>query len=256
MRKLILFICLLTLGQVAIAQDGEDPVVPKKHRAAVKKVETVIDTVVTVERKTTDADGAEAVMPIAIVKAMVDSAKSNDCGCIPHYNEKWYEHYGVLLVFSPMIVFGLLLLIVVLALRGFNIKDALTENITDKVIVPNEAYNDGRLAGMMASVGNSPAAMANLSAMFPPTIEVSNVTNADSKVLYRPSTSRLIAFVASMFLLVVALSMCCFFIYHYMSTGCPPDLSNMSSILVALGIVVAPYAVSKVAGSMKSKSDK
>jgi len=80
-------------------------------------------------------------------------------------------------------------------------------------------------------------------------------TNGSDNV-YRPSSSRLIAFITSMFTLVIAMSMSCFFIYQYMYTGCPPDMSAVTTLLITLGIGVTPYAFNKIAGAMKNnKSD-
>jgi hypothetical protein len=90
----------------------------------------------------------------------------------------------------------------------------------------------------------------NLSTILPPTVEITS-----DKAEYRPSISRYIAFIASILTLIVALSMSCFFIYHYISTGCPPDLGAVSTILIALGIGVAPYAFNKVSSALKNKSE-
>jgi hypothetical protein len=53
--------------------------------------------------------------------------------------------------------------------------------------------------------------------------------------------------------LIIALCMACFFIYYYIRTGCAPDLSPLSMILLALGLGVVPYAFNKVSTAIASK---
>ncbi len=71
--------------------------------------------------------------------------------------------------------------------------------------------------------------------------------------VYRPSASRLIAFISAMLLFIVGLACACFFLFFYLVNGLPPDLSRLPAILLALGIGMAPYAVNKVATAAKSK---
>lgn len=68
----------------------------------------------------------------------------------------------------------------------------------------------------------------------------------------RASSSRFIALVTSLLTLVVAVCLCSFFIYFYIATGTPPDIGKFSSVLLALGIGVIPYAFNKVAAAISS----
>lgn len=64
--------------------------------------------------------------------------------------------------------------------------------------------------------------------------------------VYRPSISRYIAFVTSMLSIILITCLSSFFIYQYMYTGCPPDLSPLTPVLIALAAGVAPYITNKV----------
>lgn len=98
------------------------------------------------------------------------------------------------------------------------------------------------------STALSPAMLVNLSNLFPPTMEVTKVpANGESK--YRPSISRLIAFFCGIVLIIVGLSMTCFYIYYYLCTGDSPDLASLSAVLIALGFGMAPYAVNKISNT-------
>lgn len=69
----------------------------------------------------------------------------------------------------------------------------------------------------------------------------------------RASSSRFIALVTSLLTLIIAVCLCSFFIYFYIATGTPPDISKFSSVLLALGIGVLPYAFNKVATAITNK---
>ena len=69
----------------------------------------------------------------------------------------------------------------------------------------------------------------------------------------RASSSRFIALVTSLLTLIIAVCLCSFFIYFYIATGTPPDISKFSSVLLALGIGVVPYAFNKVAAAISNK---
>lgn len=69
----------------------------------------------------------------------------------------------------------------------------------------------------------------------------------------RASSSRFIALITSLLTLIIALCLCSFFIYFYIATGNAPDISKFSSVLLALGIGVVPYAFNKVATAITNK---
>ena len=123
------------------------------------------------------------------------------------------------------------------------------------------AMNKADEARMLSLMNNvtaatlSSAILVNLGNLFPQTIEVTADVSgkADQAPLYRPSASRLIAFISAILLFIVGLSSSCFFLYFYMVNGVAPDLGKLSAILIALGIGMAPYAVSKVANAATDK---
>lgn len=169
-----------------------------------------------------------------------DSTTAKNCGCIPH-NKTNLDLGEWLLVFVPLIIF-LLIFFTIGRQKDFAFKDALTENEQTKQTIGNSEYT----ANNLKEVKDSP----NPSVLLPPTVEITS-----GSATYRPSISRYIAFITSMLTLIVALAMSSFFIYHYISIGCPPDLSALSIILIALGIGVAPYAFNKVSTALKNKSE-
>ncbi len=131
------------------------------------------------------------------------------------------------------------------------------------VDIPPSGESSSDLTNTTMSSFN-PAIFSNIASLLPPTIEVSDLEMykqntqiaqasppAISQQVYRPSSSRLIAFMTSMFTLVIGMAMCCFFIYQYMYTGSAPDMSALTTMLITLGIGVTPYAFNKVAGALK-----
>lgn len=178
-----------------------------------------------------------------------------------------------LLILSPLAIFLLMLFILMLTgLKSFNLKEALSENEYPKMVLKNPQYTQTNLKDL--------AANTSLSEVLPPTIEISNdpraialaytdaanistlleksVPKDESKPIEpRPhaSISRYIAFISSMLTLVVALCMSCFFIYHYIRTGCPPDLGAVTTILLALGLGLLPYAFNKISTAVKKSEE-
>jgi hypothetical protein len=235
MRKIILLLpVLLSLQYSSIAQ--ADTV---KLNTLLKKVDTVLKQADTLKPK------------VETIKIKVDtlynrSMLKKDCGCVA----KTDIGFGWVLVFLPALVF-LLIFFVIYAkgLNRFDIGQALAESEYVKLTVINEQYNSDNIAKILAA---NP--QADIQAMFPPTLEVSSDPKVaeDKSSLPKPlpSISRYIAFITSILTLIVALCMSCFFIYHYMATGCAPDLTPLSMVLIALGIGVAPYAFNKVSAAI------
>jgi len=189
-----------------------------------------------------------------------------------------YEPMTYMFSLLPALLFVVLVIVVVFALKGFNLREALTENDEVKITIVNPAYNSDTLTRL----ATKDATMAP--SLLPPTIEVTNsflrpdatattatvAPNADankpvdekpeeakstkgSKGNFRPSSSRLIAFCSSVITLALSTCMTCFFIYYYISFGKAPDLNGLSTVLVALGLGVVPYASNKLASAVSSK---
>jgi len=170
------------------------------------------------------------------------------CSCMPE-NRKM-DVLEWLLVFLPTILFILVVgLLLLKGLKGFDFKEALKENELTKVIIQNPLYEST----------SDPQKLVDI----PPTLEitanVNSVTHGDSiagggkeytidnsSSSYRASISRYIALISSLMILIIAICTSTFFIYHYIRTGCPPDLEGISTVLLALGIGIIPYAANKV----------
>lgn len=132
----------------------------------------------------------------------------------------------------------------------FNLKDALAENETPKITIHNPRYEKETIATLAQNL--------NLNEILPPTIDVSEgytgISAAPNAVKeYRPSISRLIAFFSGALTCIIALSASSFYIYYYICTGCPPDLSGLSTVLIALGIGVTPYVTNKIATAVAAR---
>ena len=192
-----------------------------------------------------------------------DTAKA--CNCVPVYNQEWGERGGWLLVFMPMIIFLGMMLFVLIRLRGFMISDALRENSSTKVTIINPEYTAANIGSSpLPAAPLTPATIVNLATLIPPTIDVTpfkvvpdpaNPAGAAIKnpaLEYRPSISRFIALLSTLIIITIVVSMSCLFIYRYVAYGCPPDLSGLTAILLALGVGIVPYAVNKVANAANS----
>lgn len=173
--------------------------------------------------------------------SLQDSIHKKNCGCCVLHHKANPNFGEWLLIFVPLLIF-LIIFFAIGRPKDFAFKDALTENEQTKQTKDNPQYTGVNLEKLK----NVP----NLSILLPPTVEVTS-----DSATYRPSISRYIAFITSILTLIVALGMGSFFIYHYISTGCPPDLSALSTILIALGIGVAPYAFNKISTAIKNKSE-
>lgn len=203
----------------------------------------------------------------------VDTAKKS-CGCTPyvHKSRNWGRH-GWLLVFSPLILFVLLMGGVLIRTRKFSLSDALTENVTAKKTIKNEDSSPEGLKSLIeateqikstvkttpvppstapvtetTSVPSLGVLISSYAEMFPPTIVVSCDNDK-----FRPSSSRLLALISCLLVMAFVVGIACFYIYQYMYTGCPPDLSGMTGVLVTLGIGVVPYTGNKIGAAFKGK---
>ncbi|WP_298140569.1 hypothetical protein [Flavobacterium sp.] len=129
--------------------------------------------------------------------------------------------------FSPLALFLFIFSFVFIRLRkeGYKISDALKENETIPVSVPNPF------------VANTPVGIA-------PTPFVEE--NIQPK-----SSSRLIAFITALITIGIAASFCTFWLYTYLKCGFAPSLENITNVILALGLGVVPYAFNKISSAIK-----
>lgn len=150
------------------------------------------------------------------------------------------------LVWMPFILFIAFLFPFVLYLllpvwgRAFSLKDALSESSYVQKTVVNPELTKARLDELIQvqKINTATTALPILT-LLPPTLALT-----DDK--YRPSMSRLIAFLTSMLSLAIGLCLSSFFIYYYLAYGSIPDISKLSTVLISMGIGVVPYVFNKV----------
>lgn len=184
----------------------------------------------------------------AALKSDVDTIKEKLTTSKPPVNNSLNEcanceinFWQWILIFSPILIFLLTLLAIRKKLKGFSLREALSETDLPRKIIANPEYTSEKLTAL----ANNPTTAAILTTLVPPTIEV---TASDE---YPKSSSRYIAFITSALTWVIALSLSCFFMYQYIKGNKAPELSGLSSVLLALGIGVVPYAFNKVSNAVK-----
>lgn len=189
-------------------------------------------------------------------KKKVSDTAGKDCNCMPVYNPDWNKGgVGWWLVFTPLLIFIAIGVIVGIGLKAFNIKDALSEDNSSKVTIRNPEYTAANIGSPpLSDAPLSPAVMANLVTLIPPTIDITPVNDKNQPAPeYRPSISRLIALLSTLVIIIAVISMSSLFIYCYMSYGCPPDFSGFTGMLLALGLGIVPYTVNKAANAAADK---
>ena len=151
----------------------------------------------------------------------------------------------------------------------FGILDAQIKDKKVKLasqIIDDKAANDKEqlaIDALLATNAEKPIRQAALStklasdkAKYDQTqVEIDQLITKSSELPATPraSSSRFIALVTSMLTLIMAVCLCSFFIYFYIATGTAPDISKFSSVLLALGIGVVPYAFNKVATAITNR---
>jgi len=240
-KLLIIFLLasILSYGQSSTDTSAKptSSVPPKTVVPTVKKDSTKKDTVKVEVPKTTVAPN-----PVVV--------QDKSCPCIG--KETALSGGSWVLVFMPILLFIILLIILLKgALRDFKFIDALSENEQPRLTILNPEYSSPTtsIQKVLAIVPQP----TDLSDIVPPTLEVSVLPGGTATTTYRPSISRFIALFSGMLTVIVAVCMVSFFLYNYMHTGCPPDLSNLSTVLIALGVGVAPYAINKVSSALASR---
>ncbi|MCW3093367.1 MAG: hypothetical protein JWP81_4436 [Ferruginibacter sp.] len=243
MKKSLLFIIMCFCScQIIWAQSNPDSAKKAKADSARLELQRKMDSARKAD-STHKADSirrAEAMAKTAALNnlAKKDSIPDKACNCCkPH--EKTAPNFGEWLLIAVPVVIFLIIFYSIGKAEGFKFNDALTESDQTQQTKQNPQYTIENLKELKDT--------PNLSIVLPPTIQVT-----PGEATYRPSISRYIAFITSLFALIIALSMSSFFIYHYISTGCPPDLGALSTILIALGVGMVPYAFNKVSTAIKS----
>lgn len=161
------------------------------------------------------------------------------------------------LIFLPSIIFALVGTVFWLAVKGFSFTEALKENELTKITVPNPFYTGEAVPPGAAEIPLTMEVTPNVS--FKPAVGAAEdsvqyeIKDVDKS--YRPSISRYIALISSLLIIIVAVCMSCFFIYHYIRTGCPPELGALTTVILALGIGIVPYAANKISGAVSAKSE-
>ncbi|TAH05140.1 MAG: hypothetical protein EAZ16_03015 [Sphingobacteriales bacterium] len=223
MRNLIIVVLLL-LNIQGIAQQTDSLVKEqgKSIQSLQKTTATLKSDVDTIKEKLTTSK-----LPV--------SSNLKECANCEIYFWQW------MLVFSPIMIFLLTLLAIRKKIKGFNLREALSETDLPRKTIANPEYT----AEKLTALANNPATAAILTALVPPTIEVTASNE------YPKSSSRYIAFITSALTWVIALCLSCFFMYQYIKGNKAPELSGLSSVLLALGIGVVPYAFNKVSNAVK-----
>ncbi|MXV50478.1 hypothetical protein GS399_05790 [Pedobacter sp. HMF7647] len=241
MRKVIFTTCLIFLGLFLYAA-------PQDSLAS--------DTTVTVEAQNkgalpspeTSLNKKQVVAGIAA--SSIDSIKIEKGICLPEEHTLSFGEW--VLSFLPLAIFVVLFsLLFGTGLKDFNVVEALKENELAKLTIQNPLYVPG----------SDPDKLKDI----PPTIEVTAQTlfalsspiepNHLPETDYRPSISRYIAFISSLLIIILVVCVCCFYIYYYLSKGCTPDLAGLSTLLIALGVGIVPYAANKISGAVATKGE-
>lgn len=241
MKKLILLVALFcsivsgsTAQQSATEKASADSLAKVAKAAADKKTK----------------DSLEALKKIPVAKSACDTCPQKICDtsttkiCKPG---KLAECGSWWLVYTPVILFLLILIYLLLNLQKFDLKEALTENEYVKKTIANPEYKAANIITLAGTI-----ASATVDSILPPTIEITDIPPTGLPTPGRASSSRFIALVTSLLTLIIAVSLCSFFIYFYIVTGSAPDIGKFSSVLITLGIGVVPYAFNKIAAAISN----
>ncbi len=224
MKKLQISLALFIISITVFAQTKLDTLAKQGQQ-----IEVIAKTVAVIK---TDVDSNKAY----INTQKENAAKLNkDCITCNIGFVQW------VLIFSPIWLFVIALFLVRKKLKNFSLKEFLTEPELPKKTIPNPEYTSEKLN----TLATNPAISGVLATLIPPTIEVTASTE------FPKSSSRYIALITSALTWIIVLCLSCFFLYQYMRTNKPPELSGLSSVLLALGIGVVPYAFNKMSAAMK-----
>ncbi len=180
-----------------------------------------------------------------------DTKAETHTDCCKAYINKELDFGDWVLVALPIVFFTALLFLVLSTINSdtankFSLKDALSESGYSRITKPNPKYNSENIKHLLDLQALNTAVPLAASALFP-----TSVDETDTK--YRSSISRLIALITSILSLVIGLCLTSFFMYSYLKTGCIPDISKLSGVLISLGIGVVPYAFNKISTAITGK---
>jgi len=136
------------------------------------------------------------------------------------YSARTFNFGHWTLIFLPLVLYGFILFYVLAQLQRskFSLADALSENFTITVSVPN------------------PVTAAGAAPTIPSDVQPRSI-------------SRLIAFLSGLAALSIGVCATSYYFYIYLKTGTSPNLDNLFNILLGLGIGVVPYAFNRVSAA-------
>jgi hypothetical protein len=150
--------------------------------------------------------------------------------------------------FAPLVLFLFIIILIfyILKREGYKIGDALKENETLNISEDNPALE--KPVAIKRAADGSPAAQvpAGQPVVAPPPTAPPFV----EKTVQPKSSSRLLAFISGIITVGLASCLCSFWIYRYFQCDQSVELSELSNVLLALGLGVVPYAVNKVSGAL------
>ena len=226
MKKSILILCSLLFCLAGFGQSRPDTSFPQLNQ----KIEGIIKNLTSAR---SDIDSLTAYTNTQTEKR----AKAlGECGVCEIGFKEW------ILIFSPIWLFIIAFFIIRKKLKGFSLREALSESELPKKTIPNPEYKSDTLNQLAANTNLA----AILPTLMPPTIEVT------ASEEHAKSSSRYIAFITSTLTWVIVLCLSCFFIYEYIKKGTAPEFDGLTSVLIALGIGVVPYAFNKISAAVKA----
>lgn len=84
-----------------------------------------------------------------------------------------------------------------------------------------------------------------------PNITIRTTIMKDGEPMYYPSTSKLIAFLTGLTTLIVIISFITYYAYCMMNCRTLPEFKTLFEVLMALGLGIIPYGISKVTNAGK-----
>jgi len=93
--------------------------------------------------------------------------------------------------------------------------------------------------------------------ILPKTVTTTNTDGVDettttAEINRGRSSSRLVLFLSGIAAMLLASAICSYYFYFSIVEGETPNIEDLTNVLLALGIGVAPYAVNKVSKALKS----
>jgi hypothetical protein len=133
--------------------------------------------------------------------------------------------YQIIISFAPIALFLITTSIIFLKLKkeDYKIGDALKENETITITSPSEI----------------------------PPVDPAATTAPNTETIQPKSASRLLAFISGMVSVGLASTFCSFWAYNYFQTRESVNLSDITNVLLSLGLGVVPYAFNKISKAIE-----